>query len=217
MVAAQPLAPAEAHADTPAEDTSGDQLFVMHGVSWDAYEAILAALGDDQPGVRMTYCEGTLELMSPGGPHEWNKTMLGRLVETYAEEAELSLSGYGSMTFRKKAEERGAEPDECYVLGTIEEGQGPQLAIEVIYKSGSIDKLSVYAGLGVPEVWFWKKDALSIHVLGPDGFREVTRSAFLPGLDVAELVQFVRRKGDQTSLVRAWRALLRERGAGAKP
>jgi Uma2 family endonuclease len=197
-------------ADVPPEEPSGDQIFVMHGVSWDAYESLLATLGDDQPGVRMTYCEGTLELMSPGGPHEWQKTMLARLVEAYAEEAELPLSGYGSMTFRKKAKERGAEPDECYVLGTVEEGQGPSLAIEVIYKSGSIDKLSVYAGLGVPEVWFWRKGALGIHVLGPDGYVAATRSAFLPGLDVGELAAFVRREGDQTSIVRAWRARLRE-------
>src|SRR6185437_4691627 len=205
MVAVSPLDPEPTVADaSQQEDTSGDQIFVMYGVSWDAYEGILAALGDDHPGVSMTYCEGTLELMSPGGPHEWNKKMLARLVEAYAEEAGLPLSGYGSMTFRKKAKERGAEPDECYVLGTVEEGEGPALAIEVIYKSGSINKLSVYAGLGVPEVWFWKKNALSIHVLGANGYTTATRSAFLPGLDMDELVDFVRRKGDQTGLVQAW-------------
>ena len=104
------------------------------------------------------------------------------------------------------------EPDECYVLGTVEDGGIPELAIEIIEKSGTIDKLSVYAGLGVPEVWFLRKGKLSIHLLGPDGYAEGKRSQFLPGLDLAALTEFMVRKGDQTTVVRAWRAMLRERG-----
>lgn len=213
MAAAAPLlAPPAGAADAVAADGSEDQLFVVHDVSWEQYEAILAALGD-RAGVRVTYCEGVLELMSPGGPHEGRKTILARLVEAYAEEAELPLSGYGSMTVRKRLAERGVEPDECYVLGTVEDGEIPELAIEIIEKSGTINKLSVYAGLGVPEVWFLKKGKLSIHLLGPDGYAEAGQSRLLPGLDVAWLTEFMLRKGDQTSVVRAWRARLRERGA----
>jgi Uma2 family endonuclease len=208
MAAAAPLT--FESADAGAKSVSDDQLFVIHGVSWDQYEALLAALGE-RSGVRVTYCEGTLELVRPGGPHERKKKTLARLVEAYAEEAELQLSGYGSMTTRKEMAERGVEPDECYVLGTVEDGGIPELAIEVIEKSGTINKPSVYRGLGVPEVWFWKKGQLSIHLLGADGYTESARSRFLPGLDVAELATFVAREGDQTTVVRAWRARLRER------
>ncbi|WP_437940216.1 Uma2 family endonuclease [Sorangium sp. So ce341] len=212
MAAAAPLlAPPAERAEAVAAGGSEDQLFVVHDVSWEEYEALLAALGD-RAGVRVTYCEGVLELMSPGGPHEWRKTILARLVEAYAEEAELPLSGYGSMTVRERLVKRGVEPDECYVLGTAEGGEIPELAIEVVEKSGTIDKLSVYAGLGVSEVWFLKKGKLSVHVLGPDGYAEAERSRLLPGLDVAALTEFMVRKGDQTTVVRAWRAMLRERG-----
>lgn len=210
MAAAAPLlAPPAERADAVAAD---DQLFVVHDVSWEEYEALLAVLGD-RAGVRVTYCEGVLELMSPGGPHEARKTILARLVEAYAEEAELPLSGYGSMTVRRRLAQRGVEPDECYVLGTVEDGDIPELAIEVIEKSGTIDKLSVYARLGVPEVWFLKKGKLSIHLLGPDGYAEAGQSRLLPGIEVAELTEFMLRKGDQTTVVRAWRAMLRGRGA----
>ncbi|WP_437783507.1 Uma2 family endonuclease [Sorangium sp. So ce1097] len=212
MAAAAPLlAPPAEHADAAAADGSEDQLIVLHDVSWEEYEALLAVLGD-RAGVRVTYCEGVLELMSPGGPHEGRKTILARLVEAYAEEAELPLSGYGSMTVRRQLAKRGVEPDECYVLGTVEDGGIPELAIEIIEKSGTINKLSVYAGLGVPEVWFLKKGKLSLHVLGPDGYAETERSRFLPGLDIAALTELMVRKGDQTTVVRAWRAMLRERG-----
>ncbi|AUX21333.1 hypothetical protein SOCEGT47_018150 [Sorangium cellulosum] len=208
MVAAAPLIPPlTERAGTVAEE---DQLLVVHDVSWEEYEAILASLGN-RAGVRTTYCEGVLELMSPGGPHEGRKKILARLVEAYAEETALPLSGYGSMTVRRRLAQRGVEPDECYVLGTVEDGGIPELAIEVIEKSGTIDKLSVYAGLGVPEVWFWKRGRLSIYLLGPEGYAEAGRSRLLPGIDVAELTQLVQRDGDQTTVVRAWRARLRER------
>ncbi|MGK4006404.1 Uma2 family endonuclease [Sorangium sp. So ce1036] len=209
MVAAAPLIPPlTERAGTVAEE---DQLLVVHDVSWEEYEAILASLGN-RAGVRTTYCEGVLELMSPGGPHEGRKKILARLVEAYAEETALPLSGYGSMTVRRRLAQRGVEPDECYVLGTVEDGGIPALAIEVIEKSGTIDKLSVYAGLGVPEVWFWKKGRLSIYLLGPEGYAEAGRSRLMPGIDVAELTQLVQRDGDQTTVVRAYRARLRERG-----
>ncbi|WP_437679825.1 Uma2 family endonuclease [Sorangium sp. So ce131] len=212
MAAAAPLlANADPRASTAAAGGAEDELVVVHDVSWEAYETILAALGD-RAGVRATYCEGTLELMSPGGPHEGRKKLLARLVEAYAEEAELPLSGYGSMTVRRRFAQRGVEPDECYVLGTVEDGGIPELAIEVIEKSGTIDKLSVYAGLGVPEVWFFKKGKLSIHLLGPEGYMEAGRSRLLPGLDVTDLAELMQREGDQTTVVRAWRAKLRERG-----
>ncbi|WP_438028325.1 Uma2 family endonuclease [Sorangium sp. So ce233] len=123
------------------------------------------------------------------------------------------LSGYGSMTVRRRLAKRGVEPDECYVLGTVEDGGIPELAIEIIQKSGTIDKLSVYAGLGVPEVWFLKKGKLSVHLLGPDGYAEAGRSRLLPGIELAELMPFVQREGDQTSVVRAWRAMLRKQSA----
>ena len=36
---------------------------------------------DDFPGLRMTYLEGTLEIMSPSPEHELDKTTIGRLID----------------------------------------------------------------------------------------------------------------------------------------
>lgn len=73
----------------------------------------------DTPGLRMTYCQGVLELMSPSREHELCKTSIARLVELYAFLRELPLNGYGSTTFRREAKERGVEPDECYRVGSV--------------------------------------------------------------------------------------------------
>ena len=98
-----------------------DRRFTVYGVTFAQYEAIRDLL-DDHPGVRMTYLEGVLELMSPGMEHEHVKTLVARLIEIYALERNVELNGYGGMTFRKAAKERGLEPDECYCLGACAVG-----------------------------------------------------------------------------------------------
>src|SRR5438552_1987880 len=122
-----------------------DQRVVLHNVSWAQYETLTKTIGDSA-GIRTTYLEGELEILSPGRTHEHLKTLLARLVEAYADAHELPLNGFGSETFRKKVRQAGLEPDECYCLGP--EKKVADLAIEVIVTSGSIDKLEVYARLG---------------------------------------------------------------------
>src|SRR5437667_12626933 len=98
-------------AATPAPEarpSSVEQRMLIHGVTWKDYVILREAL--DTPGLRMTYCEGALELMSPSRSHElWKKT-IARLIELYAFLKGLPLVGYGSTTFRKEVKERGAEP-----------------------------------------------------------------------------------------------------------
>ena len=54
-----------------------DQRLVLNNVSWERYRALRKLL-DDVPGLRMTYLEGTLEIMSPTNRHEDTKTLLAR-------------------------------------------------------------------------------------------------------------------------------------------
>ena len=109
--------------------------------------------------------------MSPSWEHEDTAIMLARLLsEAWAEETQTPLNGAGSMTVKARGRKRGAEPDKCYMLGERRE-RVPDLAIEVIRTSGGIDKLDLYAGLGVREVWFWREDALEVHVPRPERIR----------------------------------------------
>lgn len=204
MQAPSPLQPA----------SEGDQCIVVHGVSWEAYCTLVDTL--DVPGLRLAYYRGALEIMSPSRLHEVLKKQVARVVELYALERDIPLYGYGSMTFRRKAKERGVEPDECYVVGRPlgeEDDAAPDIALEVCLTSGGLDKLTIYEGLGVPEVWFWKDDAFHIHGLGPDGYEAIEldgqpRSRFLPDLDLVELATFVRR-GDHHQALKDFRDALR--------
>ena len=96
--------------------------------------------------------------------HEDAKTIIGRLIEVWAMEHDVDLRGFGGTTFRREAKERGLEPDECYKLGKLEEDGVPDIAVEVIVSSALVDKMAVYAGLGVPEVWEWRPGSGTIAV-----------------------------------------------------
>jgi Uma2 family endonuclease len=190
---------------SPAYETAGEQRIILHGVSGEQYVTVRDAL-DHVPGLRMIYLEGALEIMSPSRDHEGIKTSLARLLEIYALEKDIPLNGYGSTTFRKQARKRGLEPDECYCIGAMKDV--PDIAIEAIVTRGGLDRLEVYRGLEVAEVWFWEDGKLSLHHLEGDRYRPVTRSRFLPALDLELLVQFV-RPDEQTEAVRAYREALR--------
>ncbi len=189
-----------------------DQRVTLHGVSWDAYEALLAARGESA-GVRLTYLEGELELMTPSIDHEALKKRLARLLEAYAEECGIELEGYGSWTLRRAERARGVEPDECYVLGPRDPAdlEVPDIAIEVVWTSGGLDKLEVYTGLGVREVWIWQEGTLTFHVLRGDAYMRVSSSEFLPDLDASVLASFM-SGASQTQAVRNYRKALQKHG-----
>jgi Uma2 family endonuclease len=198
--------------DDRDRDRDRDQRVILYGVPWAQYEALLALRGEGA-GVRMTYLQGALELMSPSINHEAIKTLVARLVEAYAEEANLPLNGYGSWTLRSEPKERGLEPDECYVLGTPE-ADVPDLAIEIAYSRGGLNKLDVYRGLGVREVWLWHEGSLAVYVLNAGAYERAAASALLPELDLELLLSFVDHRS-QTASVRAYRQALRARGVSS--
>lgn len=168
--------------------TDSEQRLILFGVSWQQYETLRLTL-DNYPGLRMTYLEGTLEIMTPSSEHEMSKKVIARLIERYADEMEIDFNGLGSTTFRKEAKARGLEPDECYCVGEVKEI--PDIAIEVVISSGGIDKLAVYQGLGVPEVWFWQGGKFSLYRLQEQGYEAITKSEFLPELDLSLLARYV--------------------------
>jgi Uma2 family endonuclease len=195
-----------------AESRRDEQRFVLHGVPWSIYVALRDAL-DDHAGLKLTYLDGTLELMRPSMLHEESKTIIARLLEAWATERRIDLRGFGSTTFRREARQRGLEPDECYKLGKLSEDAVPDIAIEVIVSSGLVDKMAVYAGLGVPEVWVWRPSpaAIVVNRLIGGEYQRRERSEVLPALDLVELARFVQPGENQTELVRAYQAVLRAR------
>jgi Uma2 family endonuclease len=176
-----------------------EQRMLVHNVSWKDYLILRDVL--DGPALRMTYLRGTLELMSPSPEHEMWKKNIARLVELYCHIKRIDLHGYGSATFKKEAKERGAEPDECYLIGK-KLGDMPEMVLEVIHTAPLLDKLEVYAGMEVPEVWLFHRGAFTVHGLdGATGRYQVrSASAFLPKLDFAMVASYAVREDTPQAL-----------------
>ena len=193
----------------PPREPLPEQRITIHGVRWNDYVMLRESL--ETPGLRMTFCQGALEIMSPSRLHEMWKTSIARLVELYAMERDLPLLGYGSTTFRLEAKERGAEPDECYRVGLMmKDGEFPDIVLEVLATNPLLDKLLVYRGFDVPEVWLFREGVFEIHRLREGGYVRVERSELLPELDFALIGRLAVRE-DQHAALKELREVLRAR------
>jgi Uma2 family endonuclease len=170
-------------------DNDLEQRLLMPGTySWQEFEALESLLAES-PGLRITYLDGLIELMTLGEPHEQIKSLIGMFIEAYFIAIEMEFIPVGSATRRGEAKKTSFEPDESYYLGTKKEN--PDLAIEVILTSGNLKKLEKYRRFQIPEVWLWENEQLQVYYLGIGGYELVERSQLLPHLDIDLLVRCI--------------------------
>lgn len=177
---------------------------MLSNVPWSTYVVLRDSL--DSSGVRMTYLEGSLEIMSPSREHEIDKKQIARLLELFCLERDIPLYGYGSTTFRREDKERGLEPDECYCRDR--DSEVPDVALEVVRTNPLLDKLEVYRGLGVREVWIFREGTFSIVVLRGAIYESVPASVVFPEVDFAAIARFAVMT-DQHAALRSFRDELR--------
>jgi Uma2 family endonuclease len=193
----------------PVEGSS----FVLYGVSWETYEKLLEAFAE-HPKLRITYYQGTLELMTPLPEHETYSWTLGRLITVLTDELGLEIRGLGSTTWRSKPKAAGKEADECFYIQNevavrdklkidLNTDPPPDLAIEIDISSSSIDKMAIYAGLKIPEVWRFNEGKLTIHVLTNSVYVESETSLAFGSFPVRELAKFMQldsQKGENARM-----------------
>jgi Uma2 family endonuclease len=181
----------------------------LAGVTWEQYETLIATIGD-RPRLRLSYLDSLLEIMTISPEHEMIEKMIARLLEIYALEADIPLYSYGSATFRREAAARGLEADESYCLETRKDT--PDFAIEVVFSSGTLDKLRIYQGLGIQEVWIWQAATITVQRLRADasGYDQFSSSALLPSLDFQLLTAHILPEEEPQAL-QAFRQLIRNK------
>ncbi|AFY85597.1 MAG: hypothetical protein CLLPBCKN_002150 [Chroococcidiopsis cubana SAG 39.79] len=162
-----------------------DNCVTLYDISWEKFEAIAALL--EETKVRLTYLDGTVEIMTPSPEHEEYKSTVGLLLEAYLRYIGIRFYRCGSYTLGSRELGVRGEPDESYNLVTKKEI--PDIAIEVVITSGGIDKLEKYRRWGVPEVWFYRSRQLFIYRLRSDGYEQIFSSEFLPDLNLDLLVR----------------------------
>lgn len=187
---------------------TADQRVLLNGISWEHYELLLAARGE-RPQPHMAYLDGVLEIMATSEDHERIKCWLRSLLEVYMLETGMDFGGYGGYTMKLELKLAGIEPDQCYRIGLDQtRGRWPDLAIEVVWTHGGIDKLEIYRRFGVSEVWFWDDDEIHVYELVGDAYVRRERSERVPGIDLAALVRYLDEPVMSTAM-RAYRDALR--------
>ncbi|TMQ31234.1 MAG: Uma2 family endonuclease, partial [Planctomycetota bacterium] len=205
-----------------------EQHFLLYGVSWQEYGRMLRAFAE-RPSLRLTYDRGALELMTLSLEHEALVRFFSLLVLALTLELGLPLKGGGSTTFRQRRHRRGLEPDECYWIANeplvrgknkidLRRDPPPDLALEVDVSYSTLDRMSVYAALRVPELWRYDGTALTFFALGSDGYyAAVAQSLAMPQVLSADLTRLLAVRGtmDENALFRHFQAWARQRfGAG---
>ncbi len=201
--------------------------FRLSDIDWSSYKAIANAIGERH--VRLTYDRGNLEFMTISYEHErWNE-LLGQFIVVLTEELDMPRQSAGSTTFDREDLARAVEPDRCYYLAnaplmrdkeqidlTID--PPPDLALEIEISRSLLNRLGIYAAMGVPEVWRFDGDELQVLLLAEAGrYVESDRSRAFPFLLLSEVLRFLRQRStvDETTLVRSFRQWVREQIARA--
>lgn len=180
-----------------------NQKLILQGVGWDFYERLLEEFADTN-GIHFAYDDGFLEIEVPLFEHERPNRILQDLVATICVEKQVEIINAGSTTFRKQARAKGCEPDTAFYIQNERQIRGlneidlnvnppPDLVIEVDVTSPSLNKLPIYAALGVPEVWLYKGTKIIFYKLFGGVYDETQTSVALPMLDSKTATQFLQR------------------------
>lgn len=211
-----------------------EQRMLLRNVSWETYERLIAER-EERRKPRFFYDRGVLELMSPSGEHDRIGRIVAILVELLVEETGLDVDSAGSTTFKREDLERGFEPDECFYFsenasrvrelvrgkGDIVLSEGdppPDLVVEVDITNPSLNKLPIYAALGITEVWRHNGERLMIlRLRDREGYAEAAASGFLPTATAETLTRLISE--GLTLDRRAWRKRVRDsvRKPGSRP
>ncbi len=209
---------------TPPEEAT--QKVILHNVSWQLYERLLAE-HVDVCNPRFAYDRGGLEIMVISFEHEELNRLIANLFTAIADEMGMDFINAGSTTFTREDLAKGIEPDTCFYIRNVERVRGkkrldltedppPDLVIEIDITHPSLDKFPIFAGLGVPEVWRYQGQSLTIFKLESGNYIEQSSSAALPGVTGEGLTRLISdsRRTKRTAWLRSIREWARTLRAG---
>lgn len=197
-----------------------DASVTFQNVSWDEYEELLEQVGEAK-GLRISYDDGSMHIMTISAEHEKYATFINSLITAIRLRLRLNILSFGSATMRKRRRSKGNEPDACFYVQTaslignkiqldFETDPAPDIAVEIDVHHDSRSKFPIYAGLGVPEIWRYDGEVLSIYQLvgdadsGEGSYIGRDKSIALPMLTaqmLAEMLERMRTDGELDALL----------------
>ena len=206
---------------------ASEKRIVLPNVTWQKLEAIVVELGLDRE-VHLTYDNGKLELMTPLELHRRGNRLLESLLLVVADEADETLTNLGSILLMDPEHDRAIQPFGAYYLDPLPRPittrelemtgiAAPDLAIELVIKPGTMNRLGIFETLGVREVWAYTleeqndsfKGVLSLWELTDRGYKPIRSSVAFPFLSIPRIDQFITESetlglSQALTLLRSW-------------
>jgi Uma2 family endonuclease len=208
--------------DIQPDSVKTEGILIFNGVSWPTYKAVMADVGDGRAW-RIAYDQRVLEIRMPLQKHEQpNNVLLASFVEVLADELGIEAMHLGSFLLEREDLSRAIEPDTCFYIQNeslvrnkdinLSVDPPPDLAIESDHTHSSMNKHDIYAVLGVPELWRYRKQTLQVYLLVDSKYQISDRSLAFPCLPIAEVPDFIERSKEigQRTTVRLFRERIRE-------
>ncbi len=191
-----------------------DTEVIFHGATWEEYEELLEQVGE-AAGLRISFNDGTLKVMSLSPKHEKYVRLIEGLIVAIKLRLRINIFSFGSATMRKRKKNKGNEPDACFYVQTaavignrieldFSVDPPPDIALEVDIHHDSTNNDSIYAALGVPELWRYDEWAITIYHLQEGEYVVAEKSLALPMLTSQILTEYVdrmRRDGESAALL----------------
>jgi Uma2 family endonuclease len=205
------------------------QQVVLHSISWQTYQAMLADMGDHRSS-RLAYDRGTLEITIPSDLHEFIKRLLERMVTTLTEELNLKVRSVGSVTLNREDLAQGVKPDSGFYIQNASQIRGrkldletdppPDLIVEVDVTSSSLRRLEIYQRLRIPEVWRWTSQSVEI-IHFQNGEHAICEDSLAFPMLPAEMIQRFLEAGkdadDDNEMIRSLQSWVREQEHSGEP
>ncbi|MFQ5731832.1 MAG: Uma2 family endonuclease [Planctomycetaceae bacterium] len=199
------------------------QYLLLHDVDWDDFRSF-ERMVDDQPGHRLTYDRGRLEYMTLSHLHEFAKMVMHGLFAVLTEEFDVPRKSGGSTTFRREDLDRGFEPDQCYYVENEPQVRGkdeldltvdppPDVLIEIEITRSALDRLGIFAAMGIPEVWCTDGEQLRFLQLADSGeYEEQPQRRHFPSIRGSDIASFLqkRKQLDERTLLKSFREWVRD-------
>ncbi|MGV0026734.1 Uma2 family endonuclease [Phormidesmis priestleyi] len=166
---------------TQVLNKSTDQRIVLSG-TWKHFKLIQQGF-EETSRAKLSYYNGTIEILMPGEDHATFAQVIGYLISMFLIDKGIAFKPTGDKTQEKEGE-ASAQADQSYWIGCSK--PIPDLAIELVFTSGSAAKLAKYRALGVSEVWFWENGTLALYRLRNNEYDHIDRSE-LPGFEDLDL------------------------------
>ena len=178
-----------------------DGVLLLSHVPWGEFESVAHALGDRRD-VRLSYQRGRLEITMPSPEHEEYVDLIQDLTRLLVRELGLRMESRGTALLKRALRETGAQPDGCFYIQHAAQIIGkrqldltldppPDIVVEVDLSTDSRGKFSIYATLGVPELWRYDGLSFEMYHLTEAGYVESPTSLAFPFLTAAVLTDLL--------------------------